>query len=355
MSPTTAKKKCKNFLSTLIQLAKDQPDHVASNVKNLVQGIIDGVIQPEDFATQLHKELNSSPQPCLVPFLKVTVHQIYFRISLNPNIPAKSATLPTEDDELSDISTMGGVNFMEEGQKVPVPNEIEAYIRKYKNENFLINQALELKVNTKIRQHGLNELESDVVGIISHATQEYLRNLIEKLAVIAEHRLENIKLDPRFEAAQDVKSQLKFLDELEKLEKKRHEEHEREVLLRAAKLHLLENIIPCLSLNIFVQSRSKLEDPEQVKLKQKAKDMQKAEQEELRHREANATALLAIGPRKKLRIDSAAVATGAQNTQDVTSKNKYKETCRSNTPKSQKSKHQGSSIFNGTREKPFKV
>ncbi|UYV85153.1 Taf4, partial [Cordylochernes scorpioides] len=234
------------------------------------------------------------------------------------------ATLPTEDDELSDISTMGGVNFMEEGQKVPVPNEIEAYIRKYKNENFLINQALELKVNTKIRQHGLNELESDVVGIISHATQEYLRNLIEKLAVIAEHRLENIKLDPRFEAAQDVKSQLKFLDELEKLEKKRHEEHEREVLLRAAKLHLLENIIPCLSLNIFVQSRSKLEDPEQVKLKQKAKDMQKAEQEELRHREANATALLAIGPRKKLRIDSAAVATGAQNTQVQGKKVRFK-------------------------------
>lgn len=40
MSPTTAKKKCKNFLSTLIRLASDQPDTVASNVKSLIQGLI---------------------------------------------------------------------------------------------------------------------------------------------------------------------------------------------------------------------------------------------------------------------------------------------------------------------------
>ncbi|RWS29126.1 transcription initiation factor TFIID subunit 4-like protein [Leptotrombidium deliense] len=72
MSPNTAKKKCKNFLSTLIRLASDQPDHVATNVKNLIQGLIDGGIQPEDFTNQLQRELNSSPQPCLVPFLKVT-------------------------------------------------------------------------------------------------------------------------------------------------------------------------------------------------------------------------------------------------------------------------------------------
>jgi len=29
------------------------------------------MIQPEDFTNQLQRELNSSPQPCLVPFLKV--------------------------------------------------------------------------------------------------------------------------------------------------------------------------------------------------------------------------------------------------------------------------------------------
>lgn len=32
----------------------------------------DDTIQPEDFTNNLQKELNSSPQPCLVPFLKVS-------------------------------------------------------------------------------------------------------------------------------------------------------------------------------------------------------------------------------------------------------------------------------------------
>lgn len=109
----------------------------------------------------------------------------------------------------------------------------------------------------------------------------------------------------------DVRGQIKFLEELDKAEQKRHEEAEREILLRAAK------------------SRSKTEDPEQAKLKAKvnlkdfllenslknnlklqAKEMQRAEMEELRHREANNTALQAIGPRKKLKLDpdSGAVA-----------------------------------------------
>jgi len=44
MSPTTAKKKCKNFLSTLIRLANDQPEMVANNVKMLIQGLIVSIV-----------------------------------------------------------------------------------------------------------------------------------------------------------------------------------------------------------------------------------------------------------------------------------------------------------------------
>jgi len=40
MSPNTAKKKCKNFLSTLIKLANDQPEQVATNVRKLIQDLI---------------------------------------------------------------------------------------------------------------------------------------------------------------------------------------------------------------------------------------------------------------------------------------------------------------------------
>merc|ERR550532_1064410 len=70
MTPDTAKIKCKNFLATLLRLASDQPESVARNVRGLIQGLIDGRVEPELFTTKLQKELNSSPQPCLVPFLK---------------------------------------------------------------------------------------------------------------------------------------------------------------------------------------------------------------------------------------------------------------------------------------------
>lgn len=46
MSPNTAKKKCKNFLSTLIKLANDQPEQVATNVRKLIQGLIVSAFLP---------------------------------------------------------------------------------------------------------------------------------------------------------------------------------------------------------------------------------------------------------------------------------------------------------------------
>ncbi|CAL1543851.1 unnamed protein product, partial [Lymnaea stagnalis] len=64
-------KKCKNFLSTLIKLAANQPDQTVRNVRALIQGLIDGRVEPEVFTERLQHELQSSPQPYLVPFLKV--------------------------------------------------------------------------------------------------------------------------------------------------------------------------------------------------------------------------------------------------------------------------------------------
>ena len=71
ISAESAKTKCKNFLATLLRLASEQRAKVAQNVRNLIQGLIDGKVEPEAFTEELQKDLNSSPQPCLVPFLKV--------------------------------------------------------------------------------------------------------------------------------------------------------------------------------------------------------------------------------------------------------------------------------------------
>ena len=81
--------------------------------------------------------------------------------------------------------------------------------------------------------------------------------------------------------------QIKFLNELERIERKRHDEAEREALFRAAK------------------SRTKTEDPEKERMRAKAKEMQRFEDEQAQQKQANNTAMLAIGgqPRKKLRLD----------------------------------------------------
>ena len=72
MTPDTARLKCKNFLATLLRLAKEQPASVAAGVRALIQSLIDAKLEPETFTTRLQQELNSSPQPSLVPFLKVS-------------------------------------------------------------------------------------------------------------------------------------------------------------------------------------------------------------------------------------------------------------------------------------------
>ncbi|NXA73407.1 TAF4 factor, partial [Thryothorus ludovicianus] len=97
--------------------------------------------------------------------------------------------------------------------------------------------------------------------------------------------------DEWYEQATDVRSQLKFFEQLERLEKQRKDEQEREILLKAAK------------------SRSRQEDPEQARLKQKAKEMQQQELAQMRQRDANLTALAAIGPRKKRRLDAPGLLT----------------------------------------------
>jgi transcription initiation factor TFIID subunit 4 len=152
---------------------------------------------------------------------------------------------------------------------------------------------LQSRIKATASKYGLEDSAPEVAAMISHATEERLKNLLEKLSVIAEHRLDVIKIDERYEISQDVKGQLRFLEELDKLERKRHDEQEREILIKAAK------------------SRSKSEDPEQAKLKAKAKEMQRVALEEMRQREANLTALQAIGPRKKPKLDTPA---GSQST-----------------------------------------
>ncbi|XP_062282492.1 transcription initiation factor TFIID subunit 4-like [Scomber scombrus] len=418
-------KKCRNFLSTLIKLASSgkQSSETTANVKELVKNLLEAKIEPEDFTSRLYRELNSSPQPYLVPFLKRSlpalrqmtpdseafIHQSLLpqpstqpaatastaltAVVLRPplstaattatstaatkttvisltqtphskpglivpqqqgtmvrpqmtlaqspmvtlrgqshsriivgqpqvvkqlhSVPAVKQTLAPgakgvqvisqasltaaqknklkegggtfrDDDDINDVASMAGVNLSEESARILATNSelVGTVTRSCKDETFLATSSLTRRALEIGKKFGVHELGTDVINFISHATQQRLQNLLEKVSQVAQQKNVTFKEDERHEQVSDVRAQLKFFEQLDQMEKQRKEEQEREILLKAAK------------------SRSRQEDPEQLRLKQKAKEMQQQELAQIRQREANLTALAAIGPRKKRKMDS---------------------------------------------------
>ncbi|KFV83140.1 Transcription initiation factor TFIID subunit 4, partial [Struthio camelus australis] len=198
-----------------------------------------------------------------------------------------------DDDDINDVASMAGVNLNEESARIMATNSdlVGTQIQSCKDEPFLAAIPLHKRILEMAKKLGITDVPAEVVTFISHATQNRLRTVIEKVTVITQHRMESHKDDEWYEQATDVRSQLKFFEQLERLEKQRKDEQEREILLKAAK------------------SRSRQEDPEQARLKQKAKEMQQQELAQMRQRDANLTALAAIGPRKKRKLDSPGLLT----------------------------------------------
>lgn len=99
------------------------------------------------------------------------------------------------DDDINDVAAMGGVNLAEESQRIMGSTElIGTQIRSCKDEVFLHLPALQNKIRQIVAKHGLEEPSNEVSILISHATQERLKNIVEKLAVVAEHRIDVIKV-----------------------------------------------------------------------------------------------------------------------------------------------------------------
>ncbi|XP_067402489.1 transcription initiation factor TFIID subunit 4B isoform X2 [Emydura macquarii macquarii] len=201
-----------------------------------------------------------------------------------------------DEDDINDVTSMAGVNLSEESACILATNSevVGTLIRSCADEPFLSSEALQKKILDIGKRHDIMEPNSDVVSLISHATQERLRGLLEKLTIIAQHRMTAYKESNKYIISSDTRAQLKFLEKLDHMEKQRKDEEEREMLLRAAK------------------SRSNKEDPEQLRLKQKAKEIQQLELAQMQQREANLTALAAIGPRKKRPLDSPNLGSGLE-------------------------------------------
>uniref|UniRef100_A0A8C2V9B6 TATA-box binding protein associated factor 4b n=2 Tax=Chinchilla lanigera TaxID=34839 RepID=A0A8C2V9B6_CHILA len=203
-------------------------------------------------------------------------------------IQENGTTCFREEDDINDVTSMAGVNLSEENACILSANSelVGTLIQSCKDEPFLFIGALHKRILDIGKRHDITEFNSDAVNLISHATQERLRGLLEKLTTIAQHRMTTYKASENYILSSDTKSQLKFLEKLDQLEKQRKDLEEREMLLKAAK------------------SRSNKEDPEQLRLKQKAKELQQLELAQIQYRDANLTALAAIGPRRKRPLES---------------------------------------------------
>ncbi|XP_030367152.1 transcription initiation factor TFIID subunit 4-like [Strigops habroptila] len=143
-----------------------------------------------------------------------------------------------DDDDINDVASMAGVNVNEESAHIVATNSdlVGTQIQSCKDEPFLAAIPLHKRIREMAKNLGITDVPAEVVTFISHATQNRLRTMIEKVTVITQHRMKSYKDDEWYEQATDVRSQLKFFEQLERLEKQRKDEQEREVLLKAAKL-----------------------------------------------------------------------------------------------------------------------
>ncbi|XP_019715205.1 transcription initiation factor TFIID subunit 4B-like [Hippocampus comes] len=175
---------------------------------------------------------------------------------------------------------MAGVNLREENAQI-LTSAVGSVVQSCQDQLFLSPGPLLGRILCTGRPLGVTQVGPEAVALVSHAAQEYLRGLLEKLSMMAEHRKAPLKEDPWHAKVNDVRSQLHFLEEVDTLRKKRKDEEERDRMMRLAR------------------SRSHTEDPLLQQLKQRAKELQQMEEAQLQKREANLTALAAIGPRKK--------------------------------------------------------
>ncbi|XP_017657292.1 transcription initiation factor TFIID subunit 4B [Nannospalax galili] len=254
---------------------------------------------PHSSALTIQKSGQQMPVNTVMPTTSI-LKQIALPGNKIVSLPAQASTVQKnkikengtmcfrDEDDINDVTSMAGVNLNEENASILATNSemVGTLIQSCKDEPFLFIGALQKRILDIGKKHNITELNSDAVNLISHATQERLRGLLEKLTTIARHRMTTYKASENYILSTDTRSQLKFLEKLDQLEKQRKDLEEREMLLKAAK------------------SRSNKEDPEQLRLKQKAKELQQLELAQMQHRDANLTALAAIGPRKKRPLDS---------------------------------------------------
>ncbi|XP_019511688.1 PREDICTED: transcription initiation factor TFIID subunit 4B, partial [Hipposideros armiger] len=125
-------------------------------------------------------------------------------------IKENGATFSRDEDDINDVTSMAGVSLNEENACILATNSelVGTLIQSCKEEPFLFIGALQKRILDIGKKHDITELNSDAVNLISHATQERLRGLLEKLTTIAQHRMTTYKVKEIIKEVQTLLSPL---------------------------------------------------------------------------------------------------------------------------------------------------
>ncbi|VIO87119.1 Uncharacterized protein BM_BM5418 [Brugia malayi] len=307
--------KCARFFKTLIHLSQ-QPDQqqgqqTAVRVTELVKLVIYGSMPPEVFTSRLQEALRSQAQPHLLPFLQKTlpalraalqkgeviIEGIDATASQHPPLPDMPQP-PTQWDTSTQRTNNENSYMSQRSSSVAPPSSLissaGSYTRTEGSDEFSVEESSsEVEVRTLPSSQTQYKLlngdviarkiqrimpdggipQDDVIALISQAAEFRLRVMLAKLAIVAEHRLEPLRNHPYYRPIDDTRRQLRFVEELERLEYERRENREKEALIRLSK------------------TKGKDKDT----LVEKAKQLQRADQEAARNRDANAAAIAALG------------------------------------------------------------
>ncbi|KAK2705963.1 hypothetical protein QYM36_016099, partial [Artemia franciscana] len=185
---------------------------------------------------------------------------------------------------------MGGANLAEESQRLLGPTKlVGTQIQFVEDKVFFPLTSLQEKVRKVLSRYpGIEEISSDFITLLSHAAQERLKNILGRLSAATEHKTEFINNKEDYYAGQDVRAQIKFIEDLQKAKRKKNTKKTKGKLLRA------------------VKSRSRTKNPEQqAKLIQSSRDA-KGGDGKGRQALANRVVLQAIGSRKKPNLKTVA-------------------------------------------------
>lgn len=175
--------------------------------------------------------------------------------------------------DITDVTRMAGFNLKEETasllptystaggeERAHAPDEVQS--------PFINKGALHKKVTEIAAKHGIKKVSEELYEFLALAAQNRLRDVVDELGNISKQRLDFYKDEMKIEITSDPRKQLKLIEKREKEEKERRDAEEKERALKDKKM-----------------------DPE----KKKSDQARLEEEEKIRTRTANLTALQAIG------------------------------------------------------------